>query len=97
MSLTRTELFCIHTLTLSLKQHAKNRFSAQLRSRLVALNRNINARKQESAGGGAAFALRTAAVAAKAAAAFAGEDEATKAVELPTPDSAAGTKEAFNK
>ena len=95
MSLTRTELFCIHTLTLSLKQHAKNRFSAQLR--LVALNRNINARKQESAGGGAAFALRTAAVAAKAAAAFAGEDEATKAVELPAPDSAAGTKEAFNK
>ena len=49
--------------------------------------------RQES-NGGAAAALRAAAVAAKAAAAFAGEDEAK---ELPAPDSAAGTKEAFNK
>ena len=48
-------------------------------------------------GGGGASALRTAAVAAKAAALFAGEDEATRAEELPAPDSAAGTKEAFNK
>ena len=51
-------------------------------------------RIQESMGGGGAAALRTAAAAAKAAAVFAGED---KAVELPAPDSAAGTKEAFNK
>ena len=36
-------------------------------------------------------------MAAKAAAAFAGEDVATNAEELPAPDSAAGTKEAFNK